>query len=53
MEKRNIVEQGRTPDFDKQADLDEVERGVVDQFRVTAVPADRGATVTEITDRKP
>jgi hypothetical protein len=32
MEKRNIIEQGRTPDFDKQADLDDVEKRGAAQF---------------------
>jgi hypothetical protein len=32
MEKRNVIEQGRTPDFDKQSDMDAVEKAATAQF---------------------
>ena len=39
MEKRNIVENGRTPDMTKQADADDFEKRAVAAFDGMAAPA--------------
>jgi hypothetical protein len=44
MEKRNLIEDGRTPHMDKQADADTLEKRAVDTFAskcVTAQPTGR------------
>ena len=40
MEKRNLIEDQRTPDFAKQASEDELEKGAVDLFKDEAAKDD-------------
>lgn len=54
MEKRNVIEEGRTPHMDEQAELDTVEKAAAELFdpnieqRCKPVPADRTATVAAV-----